>query len=196
MKKCAGCGAEFDDTSKYCPYCGAEYGNAAYQPGAAEEYGWQPEKPKKEEQVINTNQGMIWHRVMLFLLIVNAIWSIITGIGYMNRYRNAEWIEVFRYYSGLQFYIMVCGVAQIAIGVYALVVYNRLRKYKRNGPSSLKMMYIICIAVPLILQAWQGSILPESKMIERNTFFDLVKNILMLTINNVYYSKRKDLFVN
>ena len=196
MKKCTSCGGAFDDTSRYCPYCGVEYGKTGQETDAAEAYGWQPEKPKEEEKVINTNQGMIWHRILLIILIVNGIWSIITGVSYMSRYRNAEWIAVFRSYSGLQFYIMVCGVVQIAIGVYALIVYNRLRTYKRNGPGSLKMMYIICIAVPLLLQAWQGAILPHARLIERRILFDLLKNIMMLGINNVYYANRKDLFVN
>ena len=94
MKKCSGCGSEFDDTSRYCPYCGTEYGEEENRTGAAEEYEWQPEK---KERTINTGQGMIWHRVLLLFLIVNAIWSIISGLGYMNRYRNPEWIV----YAGL-----------------------------------------------------------------------------------------------
>lgn len=197
MKKCAGCGAEFDDTSKYCPNCGREYETeaAAYQPGVAEEYGWHPERPKKAEKVINSDQGMIWHRVLLFFLIVNAIWSIITGIGYMNRYRDPEWIAFFKTVKGLQTYTVFCGVAQIAIGVFAITVYNRLRRYKKEGPSSLKVMYIICIIVPMVLQVWQGRILPQSK-IDRLTLLDIMKNIIMLGINSTYYARRKNLFVN
>ena len=197
MKKCAGCGAEFDDTSKYCPNCGAEYGEAAaaYQPSIAEEYGWHPERPKKAEKVINSDQGMIWHRVLLFFLIVNAIWSIITGIGYMNRYRDPEWIAFFKTVKGLQTYTVFCGVAQIAIWVFAITVYNRLRRYKKEGPSSLKVMYIICIIVPMVLQVWQGRILPQSK-IDRLTLLDIMKNIMMLGINSTYYARRKNLFVN
>lgn len=197
MKKCAGCGAEFDDTSKYCPNCGTEYGEAAaaYQPSIAEEYGWHPERPKKAEKVINSDQGMIWHRVLLFFLIVNAIWSIITGIGYMNRYRDPEWITFFKTVKGLQTYTVFCGVAQIAIGVFAITVYNRLRRYKKEGPSSLKVMYIICIIVPMVLQVWQGRILPQSK-IDRLTLLDIMKNIIMLGINSTYYARRKNLFVN
>lgn len=197
MKKCAGCGAEFDDTSKYCPNCGAEYGEAApaYQPSIAEEYGWHPERPKKTEKAINSDQGMIWHRVLLFFLIVNAIWSIITGIGYMNRYRDPEWIAFFKTVKGLQTYTVFCGVAQIAIGVFAITVYNRLRRYKKEGPSSLKVMYIICIIVPMVLQVWQGRILPQSK-IDRLTLLDIMKNIIMLGINSTYYARRKNLFVN
>ena len=197
MKKCAGCGAEFDDTSKYCPNCGRAYETeaAAYQPGVAEEYGWHPERPKKAEKVINSDQGMIWHRVLLFFLIVNAIWSIITGIGYMNRYRDPEWIAFFKTVKGLQTYTVFCGVAQIAIGVFAITVYNRLRRYKKEGPSSLKVMYIICIIVPMVLQVWQGRILPQSK-IDRLTLLDIMKNIMMLGINSTYYARRKNLFVN
>ena len=197
MKKCAGCGAEFDDTSKYCPNCGREYETetAAYQAGVAEEYGWQPERPKKAEKVINSDQGMIWHRVLLFFLIVNAIWSVITGIGYMNRYRDPEWIAFFKTVKGLQTYTVFCGVAQIAIGVFAITVYNRLRRYKKEGPSSLKVMYIICIIVPMVLQVWQGRILPQSK-IDRLTLLDIMKNIMMLGINSTYYARRKNLFVN
>ena len=196
MKKCTSCGAEFDDTSKYCPNCGTEYGNAAYQPGIAEEYGWQPEKPKKAEKVINTNQGMIWHRVLLIFLIVNAIWSIFTGIGYMARYRDAEWIAYYKTVPGLQTYIVFCGVAQIVMGGYAIGVYNRLRKYRKDGPGSLKKMYIIFIVVPIVLQVWQGRVLPQSRVIDGRTFLDIMKNILMLVINSVYYERRKNLFVN
>ena len=197
MKKCARCGAEFDDTSKYCPNCGAEYVNetAAYQSGIAEEYSWQPEKPKKAERVINTNQGMIWHRILLFFLIVNAIWSVITGLGYMNRYRDAEWLAFFKTVPGLQVYTVFCGVAQIAIGVFAITVYNKLRQYRKDGPVSLKVMYSICIIVPMVLQVWQGRILPQSK-VDRLTLLDIMKNIVMLVINSAYYARRKNIFVN
>ena len=193
MKKCSGCGSEFDDTSRYCPYCGTEYGAEENRTGAAEEYEWQPEK---KGRTINTGQGMIWHRVLLLFLIVNAIWSIISGLGYMNRYRNPEWIAYYRTVPGLQVYIVFCGAAQIVIGAYALTVYNRLRKYRKDGPGALKKMYIICIAAILLLQVWKGRILPQSGVIDGVTFLDLLKNILMLVINNVYYAKRRDLFVN
>ena len=196
MKKCAGCGAEFDDTSKYCPYCGAEYGNAAYQPGIAEEYGWQPEKPKKAKKVMSSDKGMIWHRILLVFLIVNAIWSIIAGIGYMNRYRDPEWIAYFKTVPGLQTYIVFCGVAQIALGAYAITVYNKLRQYRKEGPASLKKMYILCIVVPILLLVWKGRVLPQSRVIDSVTLIDLIKNALMLAINSAYYANRKHLFVN
>ena len=139
---------------------------------------------------------MIWHRVLLLFLIVNAIWSIISGLGYMNRYRNPEWIAYYRAVPGLQVYIVFCGAAQIVIGAYALTVSNRLRKYRKDGPGTLKMMYSIFFAAILLLQVWKGRILPQSGVIDGVTFLDLLKNILMLVINNVYYAKRRDLFVN
>ena len=56
-------------------------------------------------------------------------------------------------------------------------------------------MYIICIIVPMVLQVWQGRILPQSK-IDRLTLLDIMKNIMMLGINSTYYARRKNLFVN
>ena len=196
MKKCAKCGAEFDDTSRYCPHCGTEFGIAENLDEIAEEYGWRAEKPKKAEKVINTPQGLIWHRILLFFLIVNAVWSVISGLSYMSRYRNPEWIAYFKTVPGLQVYIVCCGVAQIAIGVYAITVYNKLRKYRKDGPDSLKKMYIVCIVMPIVLQVWQGRILPQSRVIDTVTLLDIVKNAFMLVINSAYYANRKNLFVN
>ena len=194
MKKCTGCGAEFDDTSKYCPYCGAEYGTVDKPAEVAEEYGWQPEKPTNAKKVINTTQGMIWHKVLLIFLVLNALRNFLAGIGYFEMV--VDWAKYSAKYPGQFGYVVACTVAEIAIGVFALVVFNRLRKYRRNGPSSLKMMYIICIGVILIFQFWQSSIVPDERAMNAVTFLDLLKNILMLVVNNVYYSKRQNLFVN
>ena len=68
MKKCTACGATFDDTSKFCPYCGTEYGAEERPAGDSEKPGCQPKKPGKiKEHRINT-YGMIWHRIVLFFV--------------------------------------------------------------------------------------------------------------------------------
>ena len=60
MKKCTACGATFDVTSKFCPYCGTEYGAEEHPAGNSEEPVGQPEQPKKaSEQIFVTDAGIV-----------------------------------------------------------------------------------------------------------------------------------------
>lgn len=195
MKKCAGCGAEFDDTSRYCPFCGTEYGAEESTEAAAENTGFYPERGRKVSQNTVNNYGMTWHKILMFLLILHGLRSILSGLGDLL-FSREEWKVYYTLIPGLRAYVVMAGVSSIAIGVFAMIVFSRLRKLKRNGPASLKMLYLISIGVTVLMDFWSASIIPGAEMLKGNVVISVLENVIMLAINNVYYGRREELFVN
>ena len=194
MKKCTACGATFDDTSKFCPYCGTEYGAEERPAGKNEEYGGQPEQPKKEKKIINNAQGMmLWHKIVLFLMGIRAVRCLIRGFSILRGYVDSDvsegMIPVRNLFLGI-------GIENIAIGVFAVICLYRLGKYMRSGPGSVKILYGMSIAGSLILTMWLVSISPDADLSKAGLADSFLFDVLMLVINSIYYSKHQDVFVN
>ena len=194
MKKCTACGATFDDTSKFCPYCGTEYGLEERPVGNSEESGKQPEQQKKEKKIINTAQGMmLWHKIVLFLVGIRAVRCLIRGLSILKSYVDSDvpesMVPVRNLFLGI-------GIENIAIGVFAVICLYRLGKYMRSGPGSVKILYGMSIAGTLILTMWLVSISPDADLSKAGLADSFLFDVLMLVINSIYYSKHQDLFVN
>ena len=194
MKKCTACGATFDDTSKFCPYCGMEHGAEERPAGNSEENRGQPEQPKKEKKIINNAQGMmLWHKIVLFLVGIRAVRCLIRGLSILRGYVDSDvpesMVPVRNLFLGI-------GIENIAIGVFAVICLYRLGKYMRSGPGSVKVLYGMSIAGTLILTMWLVSISPNVDLSMTGIADSFLPDILMLVVNSIYYSKHLDLFVN
>ena len=194
MKKCTACGATFDDTSKFCPYCGTEYGAEERPAGNSEESDVQPEQPKKGKKIINNAQGMmLWHKIVLFLVGIRAVRCLIRGLSILRGYVDSDvsegMIPVRNLFLGI-------GIENIAIGVFAVICLYRLGKYMRSGPGSVKILYGMSIAGSLILTMWLVSISPDADLSKAGLADSFLFDVLMLVINSIYYSKHQDVFVN
>lgn len=194
MKKCTACGATFDDTSKFCPYCGTEYGAEERPDGNSEGTGTQPQQPKKGKKIINNAQGMmLWHKIVLFLVGIRAVRCLIRGLSILRSYVDSDvpesMIPVRNLFLGI-------GIENIAIGVFAVICLYRLGKYMRSGPGSVKILYGMSIAGALILTMWTVSISPDADLSKAGLADSFLFDVLMLVINSIYYSKHQDVFVN
>lgn len=194
MKKCTACGATFDDTSKFCPYCRTEYGAEERLAGNNEESGGQPEQPKKQKKIINNAQGMmLWHKIVLFLVGIRAVRCLIRGLSILRGYVDSDvpesMVPVRNLFLGI-------GIENIAIGVFAVICLYRLGKYMRSGPGSVKILYGMSIAGALIFSTWLTSILPNADTTSMGLYDTLLFDIVMIIVNSVYYGRRKDVFIN
>lgn len=193
MKNCTACGASFDDTSKFCPFCGTEYKTEDQPAGNSEEPGWEPKKQKKvKEYQINT-QGMIWHRMVLFFVGMKAARRLLSGVGILKNYVD---LNVYGSLVAVKNLFLGIGIAHVAIGVFALMVLYRLGKRMRSGPGSVKALYGLSIAAALILSIWAKTVLPHIDSSSLELFDTLLFDIGMLIANSIYYGRRKDVFVN
>ena len=193
MKKCTACGATFDDTSKFCPYCGTEYGAEEHPAEPAGEPGWQPEKPKKEKKIINTAQGMIWHKIVLFFVGMKAARRLLRGASILSYCTDKDTFSGLEQVRNL---FLGMGIVNVAIGVFAMICLYRLGKRMRNGPDSVKILYGLCVAGALILSFWTSSIAPSFDLTKLDLFDGFLLDIVMLIVNSIYYSRRRDVFVN
>ena len=194
MKKCTACGATFDDTSKFCPYCGTEYGTEEHPAGNSEEFGKQPEQPKKEKKIINTAQGMmLWHKIVLFLVGMKAARCLLRGASVLRSYVDSD-VPV--YMVPVRNLFLGIGIESIAIGVFALICLYRLGKYMRSAPGSVKILYGMSIAGSFILTMWFVSISADADLSKVGLTDSFLFDVVMLIVNSIYYSKHKDVFVN
>ena len=194
MKKCPSCGAEFDDTGKFCPYCGTEYGAEERPAGSGEEPGRQPEQPKKEKKIINTAQGMmLWHKIVLFLVGIKAARCLVRGASVLSRYVDKAVPDSM---TALRDFFLGIGIVNVAVGVFALIVLSRLGRHMRSGPGSVKILYGMSIAGALILSTWLTSILPNADISKLGLHDSILTDVILLIVNSIYYGRHKDVFVN
>ena len=119
--------------------------------------------------------------------------GIILGTAYKRDGLDAA--LVYSSFPGLKSCDMFYGVIVIALGVFQFIVRNRLNQFRENGPRSLKIMYILSIAANLIYLAWASSATSIS-LFNSSNLGSIGGSVLLLIINSVYYSKRRELFVN
>ena len=192
MKRCNSCGAEMDDTSIYCPACGFR-----------SDSDWEDESTdfgeKKTAAPDPSAHPMKWHKFLTVVMIFGGIFSIVNGLMYFTgmqyEQRGASADLVYSVYPGLKSCDWFMGVVMIAMGIFQFVVVSRLRKYKANGPASLKVLYILSIGVSLVYMFWATSATGIS-MFNGSNLGTVAAAAAMLFINNSYYAKRSDLFVN
>ena len=142
---------------------------------------------------------MKWHKVLMVLMIIGGILTIGNGINVMvgSDYMSAGWTadRVYAVFPGMKACDLTYGICGVALGIFEFIVRNRLNNLRSNGPRSLMTMYVLSIASSLIYTAWASSVLRVNVFSNANWGF-WVRNVLLMIINGIYYSKRKELFVN
>ena len=143
--------------------------------------------------------SMKWHHFVIIAMIIRAAWTLYSGLHTLIgwNYGNAD-LDAFRItnlYPELKSCETFYGIALVVLGVYGFIVRNQLKNYRRNALRSLMLTYVFSIAVFLVYTIWASSAI-------NGTVFDISGAVLsglcviFLIVNGIYYSKRKDLFVN
>lgn len=191
MKKCTGCNAEIDDTSKYCPCCGMECVETE-NTSARNESGWQPENFKADMQS-GKKRRMIWHKIVLFFLLMQGLINILLGIHILNSY--ADLLAPDRLAIVKAIFVAI-GVVYVAFGVFCLIVFSRLGKRMKNGPQSLKILYRVCITCSIVLLVLLSLTSTGIRRFGARIILGLLFNVVMLIVSKRYYGKREDMFAN
>lgn len=199
MKTCVNCGAEISDNCKFCPECGTKCPGGEDHESTVYASSGQPTDHQSGAGPSANAYPMKWHNFLMVIMILGGIMTIIngaiamTGSAYLgNGYDSSVVYSVF---PGLKSCDMFYGVALIALGVFEFTVRSRLKRFCANGPGSLRIMYILFIAVGVIYLAWASSA-TGIRLFDSSNTGSLVASVSLLVINHVYYSKRSELFVN
>ena len=102
---------------------------------------------------------------------------------YKNKY--SELVNSYRFMN----------VTRIAMGVFQVIVWKRLKGYRSNGPVSLKVMYVLGIVLNIVNLSWMSSAMNTNMFNVWNCCY-IIGLVVMLIINSSYYAKRSELFVN
>lgn len=191
MKHCEKCGAEYDDTARYCPHCGTL--NDGYDPTAVKPEGTATEYVPGQQGI--SEHPMRWHKFQMVMMIVGAVITIIQGFNTITGSNyGADAARVYATFPGLKAADFAYGVAVILVAAFQIFVRNSLNRFERNGPKYLTWLYIVIIAVQLIYWSSVSSITKVN--LGSQYIGSVIATAIMMLINGVYYSKRKDLFVN
>ena len=188
MKNCTSCGAPVKGNSKVCPYCDTVLQDESGE-GIAVSESKAAEYPMK------------WHSIVLALLIIGAVLNVLIGIVFIMRENVLTprgLMDITEYknkYSELVNSYRFMNVTRIAMGVFQVIVWKRLKGYRSNGPVSLKVMYVLGIVLNIVNLSWMSSAMNTNMFNVWNCCY-IIGLVVMLIINSSYYAKRSELFVN
>ena len=197
MIRCNSCGVEIDEQNKFCPHCGAKREDIIVVEEKAEEKDQQQNQPTSSSNTLG--YPMKWHNFLMVVMIIGGIFTIINGITtmagmeYTKEGLNSSY--VYSRFPGLKSADIMYGIAMIIIGIFQFVVRNRLHDFRENGPRMLNILYIVSIIAQLLYIASASSAIGTS-LFSSSTAGSLIASVVMLIINSVYYSHRRELFVN
>lgn len=143
--------------------------------------------------------SMKWFDFVIYIqLFANAVFNLVNGVNlisgivYTKQGIKAE--DVYSMYPQLSTLDKLFGVICLALAVLAIVVRQRLAKYKKDGP----IMYLLFIMIQIFAL---GIYNVGVYMIVQTGNFAVVTGqivglVILFAANKVYFDKRKSLFVN
>lgn len=129
----------------------------------------------------------LWAGAVLYLL--NA-YSMFSG----NIYAGMA-AQVYSVYPVMKPVDMAMGVLYIGLAVLAIASRFALAKYKKSGPG-LFIAYYAGGAVISILYGAAASLVIGQPAFDLSSIVSLALSAVMIVLNIIYFSKRKNLFVN
>ena len=146
-----------------------------------------------------TTHPMKWHNFLMIAMVICAILTFCDGLNTLTGWNfgdaNLKASRIDNLFPELKSCETFYGIALVVLGVYEFIVRNRLKNYWRNALGLLMFKYVFGIIIFLVYTIWASFAI-------NGTVFDISGAVLsglcviFLIVNGIYYSKRKDLFVN
>ena len=189
---CQYCGTKLADDTVTCPYCGAVLAAA---PGA--EAPGTMEMPKKPVIPLAPAHPMKWFKFVIWVqLFLSALISLSSAVSMFSGslYLGAA-DRVYSIYPGLKVIDILAGVVFLALAAFAIYIRQQLAHYKENGPKFYLILLVIA-AAETFLYALAATIIVGANMFSIRTVIALIFGVVMIVLNNIYFKKRAELFVN
>ena len=180
-RTCERCGTVLPEGCRYCPNCGWHVSG---------EQSWAP-APYREEMPLK------WFKFIIYVqLFLNALGYLITGMQLLTgllygQYRAAAYAG----YPALQAVDVIMGILSLGLMLMALVVSQKLAKFRRGAPR----LYLIWIAAGIVVGVFYlvaASLVLGQLVMTGSIVGNLLGNVLLILLNLVYFQKREHLFVN
>ena len=148
-----------------------------------------------------TTLGMKWYKFTIyFALFLGALSHLVMGFQYVSgmiyaMQSNYEVTaqQVYAYYGkGLQVTDIVYGVILFALAVLAIIVRQKLAKFRPDAIKFLIIFYAINIAATAIYSIVSAIIIPEQSAL--TSLGGVAPSIVIVIINVMYFKKRVHLF--
>ena len=189
MAYCPNCGTNVQ--SRYCHNCGTEV-KAAEQtktPDASSYYvnkevsRNQPAPAQNNAQAPDPSQyKMGWHKWLIYFIL--WLWMVIDASNGITCMQYAQ------YASG---FLVVIGLAYLAMAVVDVVVRFQLAKFKEGAPKMLLYLTLSSVAVELLFYITISS--SPYFTVDSSAATMIVARIAFAIGNHRYYASRSDLFV-
>lgn len=177
---CKKCGTELPDGSSVCSSCGEILDQQV-----------RPIAPYNE-------LPMKWYNfVVKFMLFALAFFDFIDAIDMIlnpSTYINSEFDLVT--YPALIPVNYIYGVISIGLAVFAILVRNKLAKFKTDAPLYFLGYLVITNAFSLMYDVICAIITTESADFVTNIGSVIISTIVVVTLNHKYFKKREYLFCN
>ena len=147
------------------------------------------------------NYKLKWHKFLIyFALWASAVVNVGTAImcidGTINIYDGQNELIVSNY-SRLRTVLLIRGLVLLAIVAYTIYTRFQLAGFRVNAPRKLSIFYGLNLAASLLYLLAISSITHMTiSSLVGEIVMQIFINILMIFINQNYYSKRLELFVN
>lgn len=189
---CQTCGSQIPTGLQTCPNCGAP---AMQRPVPADTDPYAVQRPMK------------WFKFLIyFALWLGGIFTILTGISTMLglQYASAgsDASMVYALFPHLQPVDLVYGAICILLGCFTIVVRFKLARFRKSALVCLYCMYALNFVIPLIYSIVQAICIsmPIVQIFSSTLIGELVGRLIgtgvAITLNVIYFNKRRHLFVN
>lgn len=171
-RTCTRCGTVLPEGAHFCPNCG--WGGPASE-----------------------HLPMKWFKFIIYVqLFLSALGNLILGIGLLAGTAYGE-------YSGLVYAVapalravdVVIGLALLALAAAAIVVRQRLARYRAGAPRLYLLLLAVSLGVSLVYLL-AGSAVVGELLLSASTLASLAGSGVMLPVNRIYFRKREGLFAN
>lgn len=176
---CHNCKSEIADDAKFCPKCGAPIGG------------------------ITTNKvlGMKWYKFVIYVQLVFAFFMqllsaylVLSGNSYFEGNRNITQ-EIYAIVPSLRYVDIFFGIAGIAMAIFSVYVRQKLVNFKLNA-ANFYLFFLISSLFITIIYNGLVTIVSGSIAFDSIFFVSSLETILLIYFNNIYFKKRKHLFIN
>lgn len=208
--KCNVCGAEIDEGTVTCPYCGCapegdgrkttvysstEAGNA--DAGSADSTSFS----EGYEGVSEPAVGLKWANFLgYFALWMGALvnvamsYEILSGNHYNNGFTTAEMIYDF-YGKGLKYADIFYGACLLVAALLAVIGAMSILKFKASAVKLIPGIYLYNTVVVTVYCALATGI-TEVNYFSLSQVFVIIFSVIMFCVNLGYFNKRRHIFVN
>lgn len=216
MAYCRSCGAWLDsDQAQFCGRCGARTDLAyqsPYDAGNGPSCG-QPANPYSQygqqsvygQNIPTIQYSMKWYKFLIyFALFAAGALNILNGLLYFSGMLYASQSDgqitadlIYNFYgNGLKVLDVCMGIVMVALGIFTFYTRFQLSAYRARGPVCLYILYAANAGITILYGVFLLLVTGLNQLTTPNVISSVVTSIVMVFVNQKYFTNREALFCN